>query len=184
MEKRMKELNSLINDYVVAIGADANLVYANMESIYNINFNIFSILHEKYDNDDIDVINIKHSSWYENIELIKEFYRENNIDFDIDKVLNDGTIDYKFYEEINMHNLEDGECYYRNGHKGVSVCNNGFITDAAILVHELSHLRNQPDDYRDQLNNFFTEALATLDELLFIDFLIVLDKSFAILSVI
>jgi len=171
MKKKIEELNHLINDYLLAIGADDNFVYTNIEYLYNINFKVFEILNKKFENNDIDIINIRHSTWYQNIELIKEFYKIYNINFDVDKALKDGTIDYTYYDEINMFNIEDGECYYRDGHKGINACNNGLISDAAVLVHELSHLRNQPDDYREQINSLFTESLATLDELLFIDFL-------------
>lgn len=53
----------------------------------------------------------------------------------------------------------------------VNTCNNGLIVDSIILVHELSHLRDQPEKGRRLTSDLLTEALAFTDELIFLDYL-------------
>lgn len=114
----------------------------------------------------------------EKIDILKQFYNYIKIDIDIDKLISDGTINIFTYDNYDNENLEEkikylyqGSNTYDNGHKVINVTNNGYVTDILIIVHELSHFRNQPDNARGQVNHLFTESLAYADEIIAADFL-------------
>jgi len=58
-----------------------------------------------------------------------------------------------------------------NEHKSVIIYNNGLVVDSILLIHELSHLSNQPDKKRNQVNNLLTEAIAFAYEFIYLDYL-------------
>lgn len=60
---------------------------------------------------------------------------------------------------------------YLNGHKNINIKNNGNIIDSIILIHELSHYRNQPENNRGQVNDLLTESLVFAEELIYTDYL-------------
>jgi hypothetical protein len=108
-------------------------------------------------------------------KFAKEFFSNNNIKFDLDKIINDGTIGFNketYEEEIYNKRLYkpflDGSSYYGNHRKKlIDVPNTGYFFDSAVLVHEISHYRNQPDTEEKIARDIFTEALAYTEEVIF-----------------
>ncbi len=167
---QIKDLYKEVDEYIAIITEYPNIFYDNMEIIYRLALMHYNIYNEI---EDPNLNDLTYVGILKNIDLVKDYYKKNNINVDVDKIISNGTI-----EMIN-HSAED-ECEhatiggvnnYINGHKSVRVEGNGTTMDGAILVHEISHYRNQPDTRRSQINNLFTEAIAYLEELLYVDYL-------------
>lgn len=103
------------------------------------------------------------------VELVKEFYEYYNINIDIDSLIANGCINFKFTDEIE---LKGNNSYVgKDEFKVINCTYSGHLVDSIILVHELSHYRNQTDNGRTITNEFFTEGLSIYDELLYMEFL-------------
>jgi hypothetical protein len=168
----VKEIEELINDSIVLSGAENTFVFNELIVLYNLCIITFDALNDvdKSIFNDFNINKFAKTSFLDNQALIKNFYQENHIKFDLDKLMRNGTIDY-IYNEDNTFYSFNGTDGYNNGIKYVNVYNNGLITDAVTLVHEVSHYRNQTDYARNQINNVLTESVAYAEELIFIDYL-------------
>ena len=64
-----------------------------------------------------------------------------------------------------------------NAHSNKGIINFNYcgdIIDATVLLHEITHLRNEPSDlqtHRTEINDFITESIAYAEEFIFLDFL-------------
>jgi hypothetical protein len=133
----------------------------------------FSCYIDKYERADYQQFRVY--SIEERLKLVQKFFTDNKIQFDLDKIINDGTIGFNketYEEEIYDKRLYKpffiGENYYGNHYKKlIEVPNTGYFFDSAILVHEISHYRNQPDNRRNEVNDLMTEALAYTEEVIF-----------------
>lgn len=175
----IKEIEEKINNFILNMDYHDKYVFDNIEFFYQLNFIVTKFLENSFKNYEkcIDISKMDKISFYEIIDLLNKFYKELNINFDVSKLYNDGTIGYKFFEyddEDNYERFRIGANYYNvlDNKKSIIVCNNGIITDADILVHELSHFRNDMTGGRSLVTMLFTETLALTDELIFYDFLI------------
>lgn len=178
----LKDIEHAMNDYILNIGAYNNKIFANLPFYLNISLQLEKTL-EKYFKDykyEVRYEEISKISLFDKIKLIKQFYDEVGISFDIDKYINDGTIDFRYYDYF--YDNEDTESYklfrfgvgnncYYGEKKIVNVSENGLITDIPIIIHELSHLRNQPDIKRNQVSDLLTETLAITEVFICADYL-------------
>lgn len=172
MEDKVKELNQLINDYIVKNELEYNNIFQNIWLFYNMTNALNDLLKDFSDISDVKnaVQNSKRFDFFEKIALVKDFYSQYNINLDLDTLIIDGTI------EFIESDIDENPFYYNgrnskiNGHKSVKVSNNGTIADVPIFVHELGHFRNQLDKTT-SMRELFTEPLARTDELLFLDYL-------------
>lgn len=175
----IKKLEDKMNDFILSMDSHDEYVFENIDVFYRLNFVVMKLLEKHFKDFDknIDISKTDKISFYEIIELLKKFYKKLNINFDVDELFNDGTIGYKFFDyndEDNYERFRVGANYYNvaDKKKAVLACNNGIITDADVLVHELSHYRNDMDGGRTIITQLFTETLALTDELIFYDFLL------------
>lgn len=172
MEDKVKELNKLLNDYIVKNELEYNNIFQNIWLFYNMTNALNDLLKDFSDISDVKnaVQNSKRFDFFEKIALVKDFYSQYNINLDLDTLIIDGTI------EFIESDIDENPFYYNgrnskiNGHKSVKVSNNGTIADVPIFVHELGHFRNQLDKTT-TMRELFTEPLARTDELLFLDYL-------------
>ena len=182
MDDKTKLLQFAMNDYLVSNNAEHTVICDNLALFYNLSIDMQTIFAPFFDgqNKDVDYSKISRMSFTDKINLIKNFYRENNIDFDIDYYLNDGTIDFKYYDYFNdnedlelvkLNHLVRGNATYQGTKKIVNICNNGFVTDVLIAVHELSHFRDKSDNHRNQVSDLLTESLAYAEELICSDYI-------------
>lgn len=177
----IRKIEQDLNDYIVQNDLDDSPILVNLEI-----FHILSELLEDtlYDIEDsvyeIDYTRLSRKTPFENIELIKRFYKDNNIVFDIDKYINDGTIDLRYFDKFNdkdideddkVYNLVYGNQKLKNNFKTIEAPNNGFVTDSAIMVHELSHLHNNLYDDEAWTRCLLTEPLAFAEEFIYLDYL-------------
>lgn len=173
-DKELKKIEERVNDYIVERKLYQTFAYDNLPFFYIISMRIIKSL-EKYFDGEIYLLpyqDIPRASIDEKIGLIKSFYRDMNIDLDIDRLIADGTIGFKYYGlNSKYYPSSYGESYYHSK-KLINSCNNGLVTDAIVLVHELSHFRDQPEDgMRKYINDLYTEALAFTEEFIFADYL-------------
>lgn len=175
----IRKLENKINDFVLNMDYHDKYVFDNIEVFYRLNFLVLKLLEEPFKNfeKNIDISKMDKISSCETIKILNKFYKELNLDFDVSKLYNNGTIGYKFFDyddEDNYERFRIGANYYDiiNDRKAIIACNNGVISDVDILVHELSHYRNDMTGGRTLVAQLFTETLALTDELVFYDFLI------------
>ena len=175
----IKDLEDKMNNYIISMDEQDNFVLENIEIFYRLNFIQSKLLEKKLKDFDknINIHKIDKMPFYNIISLINEFYHKLNIKLDINKLYTDGTIGYKFFDyddEDNYERFRIGANYFNiyDKKKTIISCNNGVVTDADVLIHELSHYRNDMDDGRTVITMLFTETLALTDELIFYDFLL------------
>lgn len=170
MEK-IKILNQKLNDYFVET-KDTNMVLNNNISVFYklsilTNNELLEYFNEKDNIDDIE--SLTKLNFLEKIQLATEFYKYLNIDFDIEKYIQNGTIDFQSQAQFEDNII--GVNKKENGYTIIDVINSGTIFDVAVLVHELSHFRDTGKDDYNEVWILLTEALAYTEKLIFIDFL-------------
>lgn len=180
MNEKIRHLEQKMNDYIVKIGAKNNFIYAYLPLFHDLVKELIENLdpYSKKRFCEIEYDKITKVPLFKQIEYIKKFYQEMKIPFDIDSYMNDGTIQFEYYdyfydnEEVlkqKRRQFAYGFNRYENGHKSVSICNNGFVTDILVAIHEISHLRNQPEQKRNIYSALLTETLAYTDVLIVAD---------------
>ena len=92
---------------------------------------------------------------------------------DINKLINDGIIDFDSLEYEKMVSERRDECVELNGQccfdgNSIIVKNYGSLSDAVTLIHELSHYKDIPNK-SNETRFWFTEALAITEELIAVD---------------
>ncbi len=184
-----RELYFKMNDFVVNMHPWDETIYEELPTFCSFNIPVIELLEPVFSdyNDEIDASKIEKKAFYENIKLINEFYKKIGLKFNANNVIKNNALDYVFYDYDDpdkINRFKNGCNYYTSEdyRKEIEVCNNGLITDSIVLVHELSHYRNQRDKGRTIVGRFFTETLALTDELIYYDYLLnnghKIDKNF------
>ena len=106
-------------------------------------------------------------------EFVDKYNKKFNINLDINKLINDGIIDFDSLEYEKMVSERRDECVELNGQccsdgNSIIVKNYGSLSDAVTLIHELSHYKDIPDK-SNETRFWFTEALAITEELIAVD---------------
>ena len=161
----MEKLNSDINDYIVNNRYYELSSFNNLEFFINLCESLLDIIESISNYNFVNRNDLTKCDLFTQLEHIKNFYKKNNIELDIDKLINDGTIHINFIDDYNLaaRNYYDGD----NNFKAIDFNYSGHLIDSTSLVHELSHYRNQTDNNRTVINDFMTEGLAFYDELLY-----------------
>ena len=177
----ISDLEHDINDYLMINYDENGFIFENLSLLYTLVYNLKEILEdEELLNIDIDYNSIRKVDFLKKIQIAKDFYKTLNIKFDFESLIIDGTIGCEFFdfgydleatEEEKEFCLQNGCTYHENDKKLIDLWNTGLVTDIPVLIHELSHFRNLPDDGRDLISLLFTEALAYFDDFLCIDYL-------------
>ena len=145
---------------------------------------LMNVLYLELDKQDLNIKDMdmvgkcKIYSIEERINFVKEFYKNHNINFDIDELINDGTIGFSYdaYEseypetqyEYEIGKLSryipdfGGHQGFENGKNLITIHNTGYAFDSIILIHEISHYRDQ-FDYSNEISDLFTETLAFVE---------------------
>jgi len=178
MPINVKEIESAMNDFIVKISGRNNIVYGQLPIFHNLSDKLIVIISKFYENcsPNIDYEKITKMSLYEKLDIIKGFYQQLGVEIDLEQIIADGTLDFKyndiFYDNENFPPLYIyGLNYYNNGHKSIDAANNGLVTDICLIIHEISHFRNQPEFKRNQVNDLLTETIAYTEEFIFADYL-------------
>ena len=169
MEKNKElDINEFLNEFLNKYHEKDNVLFDNVGIFYSMSQFLRRQTSIEIPKEGADWSKISKSTFFRNIELVDDFFKKLGIQFEINKILNDGTIDIitTDYEKI-MYGLNN----YLGEHKAIKIYNNGYIIDPIVWVHEISHYRNQTDKRRTQVNDLLTESLAHTTSLLYTFFL-------------
>lgn len=186
-----KEINEFLKNLFNTSYNENKIFLNNLKNIYILISFLFNNL-EELDIDTKDLRNTTRKDYVEKTKLINEFYKSLGINFKVNDIEKNGTLNiletnepidatsqltygnnnYIFYERrsFNFKTKEDN-IISRNYHKAINVYNNGLLIDSIIWVHEISHFKNQPKEKRHEVNDILTELIAYTEELLYIDYL-------------
>lgn len=124
----------------------------------------------------VDLENYKRLDLYTKIDLVKNLFEKYNYPISnetIDKILSDGTIDFREYEYDNDYlpsvheGIVAGCAGIKDDFRFISIPNSGYITDAVIFAHELAHYTvGIPENTTDHM---VSESLAIFTEFLMED---------------
>lgn len=124
----------------------------------------------------VDLENYPRLDLFTKIDLVKKLIDKYNYPINgetIDKILSDGTIDFREYEYDkdylpSVHEgIVDGCAGIRDVFRFISTPNSGYITDAVIFAHELAHYTvGIPENATDHMES---ESLAIFTEFLMED---------------
>ncbi len=124
----------------------------------------------------VDLENYKRLDLFTKIDLVKKIFKKYNYPISnetIDKILSDGTIDFREYEYDkdylpSVHEgIIAGCAGIKDDFRFISIPNSGYITDAVIFAHELAHYTvGIPENTTDHM---VSESLAIFTEFLMED---------------
>lgn len=124
----------------------------------------------------VDLENYKRLDLFTKIDLVKKIFKKYNYPISnetIDKILSDGTIDFREYEYDkdylpSVHEgIVAGCAGIKDDFRFISIPNSGYITDAVIFAHELAHYAvGIPENTTDHM---VSESLAIFTEFLMED---------------
>lgn len=124
----------------------------------------------------VDLENYKRLDLFTKIDLVKKIFKKYNYPISnetIDKILSDGTIDFREYEYDkdylpSVHEgIVAGCAGIKDDFRFISIPNSGYITDAVIFAHELAHYTvGIPENTTDHM---VSESLAIFTEFLMED---------------
>lgn len=145
-------------------------LYGNSSFIYDNIDSIFELI-KKIDCKKVEIEKIALDQRIDEATSIKyaqQFLDELSIDFDIEQKIRDNTI--KFIDD-NSGNV-NGRSFYnsKRSKKLITVNKRNDLLMPAVLVHEIIHYINQPeDDNRNYVSDYLTEAVSYSYELMFLD---------------
>ena len=168
MEKNKVNINDFLNTFLNTYHKRDNLLFDNIGIFYTMSQFLGRQTSFEIPKMPEDWSKISKSTFFQNVASVDNFFQKLGIQFDINKILSDGTIDIitTDYEKIMY-----GRNNYLGKHKAITIYNNGYVIDPMVWVHEISHYRNQPEDGRRQVNDLLTESLAHTTSLLYTDYL-------------
>lgn len=124
----------------------------------------------------VDLENYKRLDLLTKLDLVKKIFKKYNYPISnetIDKILSDGTIDFREYEYDkdylpSVHEgIVAGCAGIKDDFRFISIPNSGYITDAVIFAHELAHYTvGIPENTTDHM---VSESLAIFTEFLMED---------------
>lgn len=152
-----------ITDYLALVTSlEEHILLSNKDEVNNINYTLFT-----------------KSTKEENVNIVNKFYRNLNINFDINKEVPKENISYHTHDitkfskdkDIELEKLIFGSCIPKanNGSPKILIPNNGLLSDSVTLVHELSHYRNYPWS---KVGDNLTEVLSFAEETIYLDYLL------------
>ncbi len=151
--------------------ANLNLIIKISELYLDLNEELADVKFSK-----VDLENYKRLDLFTKIDLVKKIFKKYNYPISnetIDKILSDGTIDFREYEYDkdylpSVHEgIVAGCAGIKDDFKFISIPNSGYITDAVIFAHELAHYTvGIPENTTDHM---VSESLAIFTEFLMED---------------
>ena len=168
MKNEELNINDFLNSFLNKHYDRGNLLFENIGVFYEMSQFVGRQTSIEIPKETGDWSKMSKSTFLQNIELINDFFQKLGIEFAMNKILSDGTVDIITTEDDIV---KRGRNNYLGEHKSIKIYNNGYVADTIIWIHEISHYRNQPDDRRGQVNDLLTEALAHTTSLIYADYL-------------
>lgn len=178
MKEKEEKINLYCKDYIEWMSAKGNLgmdifPFYNLDFFYNVCFT----LNEAFKNYRFKDVEIEKDfvkmDFFNKVNLVKDFFKSINMNIDVEKSLQDGTINPSF-TEFNYENIKD---YMKKGRTNIDVNDNGDVSfpnsgmllDSIVMTHELGHYANRLN--HTSQSAIMSEMVAIYTELQFYDYL-------------
>ncbi len=170
--------NIFLKSFFDIVYDEDKLLFNNLDTAFELIVFLINN-YEKYINDNkgVDISKISKFNFNDKVTLINDFYQKLGINFDINKIINNGIFDPYIIgsnseETPNLSTATYGWYGFINNKPSIEINDNNLITDAAIWVHEISHYRDlpQPKEYT-HVRDLLTESLAFTEEFIFLDYI-------------
>ncbi len=178
MKEKEEKINLYCKDYIEWMNAKGNLgmdifPFYNLDSFYNVCFALNEAFKNYKFKDDVNTKDFVKMDFFNKVDLVKDFFKSINMDIDVEKSLQDGTINPSFIE----FNYEDMDAYMKKGRTNIDSNDNGDVTfpnsgmllDSIVMVHELGHYTNRLN--HTSQSAIMSEVIAIYTELQFYDYL-------------
>ena len=153
-----EKIKSFINKY-------SDSVYiSNIDVVYNLSMFINKILNRKYYISQDEFDNLPKYSDKEIIEIVKSFYRDMDMNYDIDSLYNSRVISF---DNKDANSLIYGEC--NRSSNEIKLNYTGTIIDSILLTHELGHYKNEQSSLKSEEKLFISEVLPMTEEFIMCD---------------
>lgn len=181
-EKMIEEkVNMYCKEYINWLGSrqdegiEFSFVYNNLKEFYLVSKIVEDNLRD-YENireTEYDINDFSKIDFFDKITIIKNFFKNINMKIDVEKCINDGTIE-PFIIDFKIDNIKQ----YMKGHgradeKGnvdVMFPNSGLVLDMVVMMHELAHFPHKLTIDCEE-PSFISEAIALYTELQSYDYL-------------
>ncbi len=155
-----------INDLVSSkqLYRENEFIYENCEKIFRL-IQLIEQRNTTFESFDLNT----YMSFEEVLKNATDFFNQNNINVNVEELINNGTI--TFINE-KMSRNQNGASYYDevNKRKLIKITNRQDILLLAVLIHEIMHYYNQPeDDKRSFSSEYLTEVISYSCELIALD---------------
>lgn len=177
----IKDIENYLNDYLVSHHTLQSIIFDNLFLFYRIAKEVEETLNPYFKNGiSFDINTLTKMTLKDKIKLVKKYFQDHSIEFDIDQYIIDGTIAFIDYNQIEsdfdyfyIGNCARGNMRPENNRKKfvIDVCENGLVSDIPTLIHEISHFRDEPKVRRNQVSDLLTETLAYAETYISADYL-------------
>lgn len=173
MEKNdYKKLNEIMEDYINYLARYNYIFLYNAEFFHQLttNYEEFEISSDEHNYQKINATN--------SFKLVKEFYLKfypEEIE-KLEQLFNSGVFEIYYIDELYEEKLylTKEDILFRqgkkDGHSFIKLPLTGDIRDIHLIIHEIRHQLNEPDENRDIDNDTLTETLSMFDEILALDY--------------
>lgn len=176
-----KEIEYYLNNYLGELSKNQNIILANLYSFYKIAWETEKTLAPFFqDGICVNINKLTKMTLEEKLEIVKNYFKEKEKEFDIEKYIKDGTIAFIDYNQLSsdfdffdFRKCGQGSFYIdeRNNKKLIDVSENGYVIDIPLFIHEISHFIDEPKNPRNQISDLLTETLAYAEQFIFMDYL-------------
>ena len=172
-----EKLNIILNEYIewLSFKNDDSYkgFYMNLKMLYKICIIMANGLDIKQK--DINVEDLTEINLFDKSDIIKNFFKEVNIDIDVETLINNGTINFSTFDKNDIKNnlikYLNGHCQKTsNNNYDILSPNSNLILDSIITAHELGHYTCKTDN-TSALGSLFEETSSLYAELLYYDYL-------------
>ncbi len=177
----VKDIENYLNDYLVSHNTLQSIIFDNLFLFYKIAKEVEETLEPYFKNGiSFDIDTLTKMTLKDKIKLVKNYFQDNSIEFEIEQYINDGTIAFIDYNQLENNfdyfyigNCARGNMHLENNRKKfvIDVCENGLVSDIPTLIHEISHYRDEPKERRNQVSDLLTETLAYAELYISADYL-------------
>lgn len=159
-----EKIKFFINKYIDSV------YLSNIDVVYNLSMFIDGFLNKKYYLSQEEFDNLPKYSEKEIIDMVKSYYRDMGMNYDIDSLYNNGVINFNGSSDSLIY----GECNKSNNKTNLRYT--GTIIDSILLTHELGHYKNEQSSLKSEEKLFVSEVLPMAEEFIMCDNLVEHDE--------
>lgn len=164
-----EKINEYFNELFSRYYQKYDLIFNNLEVLSKSQIFLEEKFNSANEMSEFSMENLTKMDFLECVELAKQFYYDMGIDYDVEKLVQNGTINMNIPK--NPEKIVNYGCTtFKKNHIELNVSYNNRISDAMVLVHELAHARGMKPIFN-KTYDFFTETMAFTEQYIFIEYL-------------